>query len=159
MGTTQTGRILNTKGSDRTVSEYVLVHSVEGAYKNVDSKDPTKPLQLKNGGHGEDMFKILKKYNIGWTITKTFPNGVRVGNVENHYDPYKRLHNGQLWFPKHWKKKDILEAAEHVLSLKKNKDAKVGDRIYGMWKGVKVMVIKPDGKHGTIAPAYDQPEE
>ena len=43
--------------------------------------------------------------------------------------------------------------------LKKNKDAKVGDRIYGMWKGVKVMVIKPDGKHGTIAPAYDQPEE
>ena len=31
--------------------------------------------------------------------------------------------------------------------------------IYGMWKGVKVMVIKPSGKRGTIAPAYDQPEE
>ena len=159
MGTTQTGRILNTKGSKRTVSAYVLVHSVEGSYKNVDSKDPKNKLRLESGGHGEDVFKILKKHNIGYTITKTFPNGVRVGNVENHYNPDKRLHNGQLWFPKNWRKKDILEAAEHVLSLKKNKDAKVGDRIYGMWKGVKVMVIKPSGKRGTIAPAYDQPEE
>ena len=159
MGTTKTGRILNTKGSDRTISEYVLVHSIEGAYKNVGSKDPNRPLQLKNGGHGEDVFKILKKYNIGYKITKTFPNGVRVGNVENHHNPYKREQNQQLWFPKEWKKKDILEAGEHVLSLKRNKDAKVGDRIYGIWKGVKVMVIKSDGKRGTIAPAYDQPEE
>ena len=159
MGTTQTGRILNTKGSNRTISEYVLVHSIEGAYKNVDSKDPNRPLKLKNGGHGEDVFKILKKHNIGYTITKTFPNGVRVGNVENHFDKGKRLYSRQLWFPKEWKKKDILEAGEHVLSLKRNKDAKVGDRIYGMWKGVKVMVIKSDGKRGTIAPAYDQPEE
>ena len=134
MGTTQTGRILNTKGSDRTVSEYILVHSVEGAYRNVNSKNPKNKLRLESGGHGEDMFKILKKYNIGYSITKTFPNGVRVGNVENHYNPYKREHNRQLWFPKHWKKKDILEAAEHVLSLKKNKDAESGDRIYGMWK-------------------------
>ena len=28
----------------------------------------------------------------------------------------------------------------------------------GCGKGVKVMVIKSDGKRGTIAPAYDQPE-
>ena len=80
MGTTQTGRILNTKGSDRTVSAYVLVHSVEGAYRNVDSKDPKNKLRLESGGHGEDVFKILKKHNIGYIITKTFPNGVRVGN-------------------------------------------------------------------------------
>ena len=159
MGTTQTGRILNTKGSDRTVSEYVLVHSIEGSFENVDSEDPNRPLQLKSGGHGEDVFKILQKHNIGYTITKTFPNGVRVGNVENHFVLRKRKYNGQLWFPKNWREKDILEAAEHVLSLKKNKNAKVGDRIYGMWKGVKVMVIKPSGKRGTIAPAYDQPEE
>jgi len=159
MGTTQTGRILNTKGSNRTISEYVLVHSIEGSYINVDSKNPEKPLQLKTGGHGEDVFKILKKHNIGFTITKTFPNGVRVGNVENHVDKKKREKNQQLWFPKNWRKKDILEAGEHVLRLKKNQNAKVGDRIYGMWKGVKVMVIKSDGKRGTIAPAYDQPEE
>lgn len=158
MGTTQTGRILNTKGSNRTISEYVLVHSIEGSYKNVDNKDPMRPLQLKSGGHGEYVFKIFKKHNINFTITKTFPNGVRVGNVENHYSFRKREHNEQLWFPKNWRKKDILEAGEHVLRLRKNQNAKVGDRIYGMWKGVKVMVIKSDGKRGTIAPAYDQPE-
>ena len=158
MGTTQTGRILNTKGSNRTISEYVLVHSIEGSYKNVDNKDPMRALQLKSGGHGKDMFKIFKKHNINFTITKTFPNGVRVGNVENHYSFRKREHNEQLWFPKNWRKKDILEAGEHVLRLRKNQNAKVGDRIYGMWKGVKVMVIKSDGKRGTIAPAYDQPE-
>ena len=52
MGTSRTGRILNTRGSDRTISDYVLVHSVEGTYTNVGSKDPKKPVRLKSGGHG-----------------------------------------------------------------------------------------------------------
>ena len=146
MGTSRTGRILNTRGSERTISDYVLVHSVEGTYANVDSKDPNKPLQLKSGGHGQKMFAILKKHNIGYTITKVFPNGVRAGNVENHFRHAKRLNGKQMWFPKEWTEKDILDAGEHVLKLKKNQDAKPGDRIYGMWKGVKVMVIVPDGK-------------
>ena len=158
MGTSKTGRILNTRGSDRTISDYVLVHSVEGTYTNVDSKDPNKPVQLQSGGHGQKMFDILKKNNIGYTITKVFPNGVRMGNVQNHCRHAKRLNSKHLWFPKNWTEKDILDAGEHVLKLKKNQDAKPGDRIYGMWKGVKVMVIVPDGKNGTIAPAYDQPE-
>ena len=158
MGTSRTGRILNTRGSERTISDYVLVHSVEGTYTNVGSTDPSKPLRLKTGGHGQKMFDILKKHNIGYTITKVFPNGVRMGNVQNHSRQAKRLLSKHLWFPKEWTEKDILDAGEHVLKLKKNQDAKPGDRIYGMWKGVKVMVIVPDGKNGTIAPAYDQPE-
>ena len=159
MGTSRTGRILNTRGSERTISDYILVHSVEGTYTNVGSTDPSKPLRLKTGGHGQKMFDILKKNNIGYTITHIFPNGVRAGNVENHANPDKRHNCQQLWFPKEWTEKDILDAGEHVLKLKKNQDAKPGDRIYGMWKGVKVMIIVPDGKkRGTIAPAYDQPE-
>ena len=135
------------------------MHSVEGTYTNVDSKDPNKPLQLKSGGYGQQMFDILKKNNIGYTIIHVFLNGVRAGNVENHCRPSKRSRSQHLWFPKEWTEKDILEAGEHVLKLKKNQGAKPGDRIYGIWKGVKVMVIVPDGKkRGTIAPDYDQPE-
>ena len=158
MGVTKSGRYLNTRGSDRTISEYVLVHSIEGTYINANSKDSNAKLRLKSGGHGEDVFKIFKKHKIGYTITHTFSNGVRVGNVESHVDKQKREYNQQLWFPKSWKKEDILAGGEHVLKLKRNQKAKVGERIYGMWKGVKIMVIKSDGKRGTIAPAYDQPE-
>ena len=32
MGTTKSGRYLNTKGSARTVSDYALIHSSEGAF-------------------------------------------------------------------------------------------------------------------------------
>ena len=59
MGTSKTGRVLNTKGSEKTISEYALVHSNEGTYVNVNSKDKKKnPIRLKSGGHGEAMFVV-----------------------------------------------------------------------------------------------------
>jgi len=62
MGTTRSGLYFNTQGSKRTISDYALIHSVEGTYVNSGSKDPTKPLRLKSGGHGQAMFKILKRH-------------------------------------------------------------------------------------------------
>ena len=160
MGTSRTGRILNTRGSRRTISEYALVHSNEGTYINVNSKDKKKnPVRLKSGGHGEKMFKILKKNHIGYNIAKTYPNGVRIGTVENHKNPVKRLYNGQAWFPKEWTWKEILRAGEHVAALKSNKKAKDGEHMTGMWRGVKVVVIKTNGKPSTICPSLDQPTE
>ena len=160
MGTSKTGRVLNTKGSERTISEYALVHSNEGTYINVNSKNPDKePFRLQSGGHGEKMFKILKKNHIGYNIVKTYTNGVRIGTVENHKDIGKRLHNKQAWFPKEWTWKEILRAGEHVAALKSNKKAKDGEHMTGIWKGVKVIVIKRHGKPETICPSFDQPTE
>ena len=160
MGTSRTGRILNTEGSRRTISEYALVHSNEGTYMNVNSKNPDKePFRLQSGGHGEAMFRILKKHNIGYNIVNTYPNGVRIGTVENHKDTGKRLYNKQAWFPKEWTWKEILRAGEHVAALKRNKNAKDGEHMTGMWKGVKVMVIKRNGKPSTICPSLDQPNK
>jgi len=50
MGTTKTGRVLNTKGASGIASQFSVVHSNEGAY--------TKPIKgncirLKSGGHGQ----------------------------------------------------------------------------------------------------------
>ena len=160
MGTSRTGRILNTEGSRRTISEYALVHSNEGTYINVNSKDKKKnPVRLESGGHGEASFKILKKNHIGYSIIKTFPNGVRIGTVENHKLKAKRLYNKQAWFPKDWTWKEILRAGEHVAALKSNKNAKDGEHMIGMWKKVKVVVIKTNGKPATICPSLDQPNK
>ena len=74
-------RKLNTRGSDRTISDYVLVHSLKSTYTNIDSTYSNKPVQLNSAGHGQKMFDILKKNNIGYTITHVFPNEVSAGNV------------------------------------------------------------------------------
>lgn len=64
---------------------------------------------------------------------------------------------GQSWFPKSWTSKDIKHAGEHVANLKSNRHVPDGKRIYGMWKGVRVGVIKTNGRIGTIFPDSKQP--
>lgn len=93
MGTGKSGRCLNTQGSARTVSDFALVHSIEGEF--------TKPmrrrdrLRLKSGGHGQKGMLLLDKYGIEYNIVKTYPNGVRVGNIPDHKDGKKREGIGQ----------------------------------------------------------------
>lgn len=65
----------------------------------------------------------------------------------------------RLRFPEKWTKSDILRAGEHVASLKENKHKKNGEHMIGMWKGVKVIVIKRNGVPQTIAPCLEQPEK
>ncbi len=81
MGTTKTGRVLNTRGAAGSASQFSVVHSNEGAY--------TKPrkgeqIRLKVGGHGQAGMNELDKYGIKYVIEKTYPNGVRVGRIPNH---------------------------------------------------------------------------
>ncbi len=154
MGTTKTGRVLNTKGASGVASQYSVVHSNEGDY--------TKPqkgnkIRLKNGGHGQSGMNELVKYGIEFNVVKTYPNGVRVGNVPNHKNRMKQSGNGQAWFPKHWTSKDIKHAGEHVANLKGNRHVKDGVAVYGMWKGVRVGVIRTNGQIGTIFPDVKQP--
>ena len=149
MGTTKTGRTLNTKGAAGVASQYSVVHSNEGGY--------TKPLKgnqirLKSGGQNE-----LNRYGIKYNIVKTYSNGVRVGNIPSHKNPKKQTVTGQAWFPKNWTSKDIKHAGEHVANLKSNRHSKDGVAVFGMWKGVRVGVIRTHGQIGTIFPDSKQP--
>lgn len=154
MGTTKTGRTLNTRGAAGSASQFAIVHSNEGGY--------TKPqkgnrIRLKSGGHGQAGMNELDKYGIRYKVEKTYPNGVRVGYVLDHTNKAKRKSMGQSWFPKEWTSKDIKHAGEHVANLKGNQHSKDGVAVYGMWKGVRVGVIRTNGKIATIFPDSKQP--
>lgn len=160
MGTSKSGRYLNTKGSGRGVSDFALVHSSEGAFTRAQVRVKGKmeiKLRLNNGGHSQKGMDLLDKYGIEYHIVKTYPNGVRVGNVPWHTKPFKRKEIGQSWFPKHWTEKDIRRAGEHVAGLKSNRHVADGKTIYGVYKGVRVGVIRTHGKIATVFPDSDQP--
>lgn len=154
MGTTKTGRVLNTRGAAGIASQFSIVHSNEGAY--------TKPqkgnhIRLKSGGHGQAGMNELDKYGIRYKVEKTYPNGVRVGHVLDHTNPAKRKSMSQSWFPRNWTSTDIKHAGEHVANLKGNRHSKDGVAVFGMWKGVRVGVIRTHGKIATIFPDSKQP--
>lgn len=154
MGTGKSGRYLNTKGSGRSVSNFALVHSNEGTFtKPMHKKDR---LRLKSGGHGQKGMDLLNKHGIKYNIVKTYPNGVRVGNIPDHKQKTKQKGTGQAWFPKSWTEKDIRHAGEHVAGLKGNRRVPNGKIIYGNYKGVRVGVMRTNGKIATVFPDADQ---
>ena len=154
MGTSKNGRYLNTKGSGRSVSDFALVHSDEGKYTKPSRKGDK--LRLVSGGHGQTGMDQLDKYGIKYNVEKTYSNGVRVGNIPNHKNPNKRKSMGQTWFPKSWTTKDIRHAGEHVAGLKGNRHVPDGKAVYGVYKGVRVGVIRTNGKIATVFPDADQ---
>ncbi len=155
MGTSKSGRYLNTKGSGRSVSDFALVHSDEGKYTKPSRKG--ERLRLVSGGHGQTGMEQLDKYDIKYIIIKTYTNGVRVGNVPDHKTKAKKEGIGQSWFPKSWTLKDIRRAGEHVAGLKANRHAPDGKKLYGTYKGVRVVIIKTYGKIATVFPDSIQP--
>jgi len=155
MGTGKSGRYLNTKGSGRSVSDFALVHSVEGRF--IYDQKTKKITRLKSGGHGQKSMDLLNKAGITYNVVKTYPNGVRVGNVPNHFLKRKRSGTSQSWFPKSWSNKDIRKAGEHVAGLKLNRRIPSGVTIYGIYKGVRVGVMRTHGKIATVFPDSNQP--
>lgn len=113
-------------------------------------------LRLNNGGHGQKGMELLDKYGIKYNIVKTYPNGVRIGNIPNHMKKIKRTGIGQSWFPQSWSEKDIRRAGEHVAGLKSNRHVSDGEIIYGIYKGVRIGVIKTNGKIATVFPDSHQ---
>lgn len=155
MGTSRSGRYINTNGSGTSVSDFALIHSSEGKYTKPARKNDK--LRLVSGGHGQAGLDQLGKYGIKYNIVKTYPNGVRVGNIPNHKTKAKAHDTGQSWFPKSWTTKDIRRAGEHVAGLKSNRHAPDGKKLYGFYKGVRVVVVKTNGKIGTVFPDNIQP--
>lgn len=159
MGTSKSGRYLNTYGTGRSVSDFALVHSNEGSFTRSQKRENGKmvvKLRLDNGGHGQQGMDLLNKYGIAYNVEKTFSNGVRVGNVPNHKNPKKRKPLSQTWFPSHWTEKDIRRAGEHVASLKGNRHVPDGKPVYGVYKSVRIGVIRTYGKIATVFPDSDQ---
>ena len=154
MGTSKNGRYLNTEGSGRSVSDFALVHSDEGKYTKPSRKGDKS--RLVSGGHGQTGMDQLDKYGIKYNVEKTYSNGVRVGNIPNHKNPNKRKSMGQTWFPKSWTTKDIRHAGEHVAGLKGNRHVPDGKAVYGVYKSVRVGVIRTNGKIATVFPDADQ---
>ena len=76
--------------------------------------------------------------------------------MPKHKNKNKGYGNNQSWFPKNWSSKTIRDAGEHVADLKKNQNVGDGKTMWGMYKGVRVGVIKTNGKIGTIFPDSKQ---
>ena len=156
MGSGRSGIYYTTHGS-RMIHHKALIHSLEGEYTTPSKKGV--PIRLKSGGHGQDAIDFMDKNGIKYNIVKTYKNGVRVGNVPNHYKKSKQTGTGQSWFPKTWKQKDVVKAAEHVCGLKHNKGVKDGTIIYGKYNGVWVGVIKTHGNVATVFPDSNQSDK
>ncbi|WP_285803855.1 EndoU domain-containing protein, partial [Lactiplantibacillus plantarum] len=132
------------------ISKERLEHANLGNF-TIDSKTG-KISMMKGGEHGQDNIDFLRKNGLEVNIEKTYPNGVRVGNVPKHKSQTKRAGTGQSWFPENWTAKDIESAGQQVASLPEFAKAKDGETIFGEVNGVRVGVIKTNGKIGTIFP-------
>ena len=155
MGTGDSGIYYTSHGSNR-VHHGALIHSFDGLY----SRNPKtgKIQNIKSGGHGQSAMIIMDRNGIKFNIVKTYANGVRIGNIPSIKNKTKKSGIGMSWFPRNWTQRDMVRAAEHVSALKKNRGAKDGVAIYGVYKGVRVGVIKTHGRIATIFPdAYQQP--
>ncbi|WP_201798251.1 EndoU domain-containing protein, partial [Lachnotalea glycerini] len=111
--------------------------------------------RMKGGGHGQSNIDVLKENGIEYNVVKEYDNGVRVGNVPKHKTPSKRAGTGQAWFPENWSDNKIKEAGEFVANLSENKSLADGVIGFGEYDGVRVGIIKTNGKVGTIFPDAD----
>jgi Bacterial EndoU nuclease len=131
------------------------------------------PTKMNGGGHGQKNLDYLVALGWAFTITKTYPNGVRIGYIANHATDNKKgapdsagiPQSGQSWFPSSWTATDIQAAGNSILN--KNRaawDAIPADTtgtISGMYKGVKVILLKTSKQRytddiGSIYPDVNQ---
>ena len=127
-----------------------LKHSSQGDF----TYDPKtgKVSKMKSGGHGQSNIDFLNKNNMEYNIIKVYDNGVRVGNVPGHKDKLKRTGSNQSWFPETWSDTDIASAGEYVGNLPENKNVSDGVVVFGKYNGVRVGVIRTNGKISTVFP-------
>ena len=127
------------------ISERAVEHSVKGDY--------TKTNRLKSGGHGQEALDYMDEQGIEYNITKTYPNGVRIGNVPAHEKKPKRAGENQSWFPRDWNRQTIKKAGQSVAKGRKYPDGKTKT---GKHKNVLVGIKRTNGKIATIFPLSKQ---
>lgn len=155
MGSGESGRYYTSHGSNR-VHHGALIHSFDGRF----TRNPRtgKIQNIKSGGHGQSALDVMDRNGIKYNIVKTYANGVRIGNIPSIRSKIKKTGTGMAWFPKSWTIRDMVRAGEHVSMLKRNRGVKDGVTIWGVYKGVRVGVMKTNGQIATIFPdARNQP--
>ena len=78
MGTGISGRYYTSHGSKR-VHHGALKHSFDGRFST--NQKTGKIINIKSGGHGQSALDVMDKIGMKYNIVKTYPNGVRVGNI------------------------------------------------------------------------------
>lgn len=147
------------EGTGKSINNFAddaLEHASRGEFTyNPKTGEVSK---MKGGGHGQENLEMLDSLGIDYNIEKTYPNGVRVGNVPGHKVKLKRAGIEQSWFPESWDANKIQEAGNYVIEANKGVTIKDGAAIFADYDGVKVGVIYTDGKPATIFPNAIQPE-
>lgn len=159
------GRYTTPKGTKSCIK-----HSVYGDYSKLGN--PKKPPSLANGGqpagggHSQANIDYLESKGIEYKIEKTYKNGVRIGGVENHGEPKKRIgQTGQSWFPETWTEDDVLIAGTYVANnpeaviekFDKSTKKLSGYEKYSEYNGVTVGIyVDIEGNVGTIFPDENQ---
>ena len=144
--------MLKKRPKKEQISKKTIEHSSLGEFTKGDKKRASR---LKSGGHGEENIQELNRRGIEYNITKQYPNGVRVGNVPTHKDKQKRDSNKQTWFPKSRTRKTIKKAGEKVINSTPYKLSD-GMNAFGIYKKVKVVVMRTNGGARTVYPYYKQ---
>lgn len=137
-------------------SENTIDHSDMG-----DFKEPNNPYnslesgKMEGGGHGQINRDYLDALGREYNDVYTFSNGVKTGNIPSHIELAKSSGTGQSWFPSEWTKQDIDNATQSIIT---NNQAAFdawpdGDLpFFREYNGVRIGIIKTDGKHGTTFP-------
>lgn len=136
-----------------TVPDKTIKHSTVGDFANV--KNPKKPPggmnggKMKGGGHSQKNINELESRGYAYTITKTYSNGVRIGNVEYHSSKMKSENSGQSWFPETWDDNEVLKAGTYTANYSKDD----GMPKFAEYNGVRVGIyLDNEGYPSTIFP-------
>ncbi len=135
---------MENRSNSIVISQERIHHSILGEFNSNG--------RLINGGHGQANIDFLNQNNIEYNIIKIYDNGVRIGNIPSHKNKFKRTGIGQAWFPESWTETDIKNAGEYVANIPQNVNIPDGTWIFGEYNGVRVGIIKNNGKIDTIIP-------
>ena len=154
-----------------TVGSSAARHSTVGDFSNL--ANPKKPAGGRNGGnmtgggHSQANLNELSNRGIAYNIEMAYDNGVRIGGVENHTAPEKRLgQSGQSWFPESWDTEKITVAGTYTANrpaiteeLRNDAGDIIGYRKFQEYDGVTVGIFE-DAEHNidTIFPDAAQRE-
>lgn len=135
-----------------TVGDATLNHSVKGTYKAATKQYPNG--RMVSGGHTQLAMEECATQGIEYTVTGTFSNGVRIGNVPSSQMKLKKTGSGQAWFPENWDEEKVLLAGTSVA----NDGTELIDGYHktGVYDNVAVRVLFKDGNIETICPDLDQ---
>lgn len=145
----------------KNLPKEVLKHADIGDFAAAGNpKKSILPGKMKGGGHGQANIDFLEEIGRKYKIEHTYKNGVRIGAVDGHDSNFKRLldnkiNTGQSWFPKNWDIRKIKKAGRFVIdnNYEKFKKAKDGiEPVFDNFEGVRVGVMKTNGKPATIFP-------